>query len=122
MTRHLCIIAAVALTLLSLGTRSADAESPGVPSPVPVMSSVPATPGVAVGSTPGATSLPPELSPIKDESSLLLGLPRKACEAMLCLSAIGDAPGECAEALAAYHAMSMLGGGPAFLAACPVVE
>jgi len=41
---------------------------------------------------------------------------------MLCLSAIGDAPGECAEALAAYHAMSLFGGGPAFLAACPVVE
>lgn len=122
MTRHLGIIAAVALTLLSLGTMSADAESPGVPSPVPVMSSVPATPGAGVGSTPGATPLPPELSPIEDESSLLLGLPRKACEAMLCLSAIGDAPGECAEALAAYHAMSLFGGGPAFLAACPVVE
>ena len=122
MTRHLCIIAAVALTLLGLGTRSADAESPGVPQPFSVTSSVPATPGAVPGSTPGAAPLPPELRPIEDESSLLLGLPRKACEAMLCLSAIGDAPGECAEALAAYHAVSMFGGGPAFLAACPVVE
>lgn len=122
MTRHLCIMAAVSLTLLGLGSLSADAESPGVPSPVPVTSSVAGTPGAVPGSTPGATPLPPELSPIKDESSLLLGLPRKACEAMLCLSAIGDAPGECAEALAAYHAVSMFGGGPAFLAACPVVE
>ena len=122
MTRHLCIIAAVSLTLLGLGTLSADAESPGVPQPFSVMSSVPATPGAVPGSTPGATPLPPELSPIKDKSSLLLGLPRKACEAMLCLSAIGDAPGQCAEALAAYHAVSLFGGGPAFLAACPVVE
>ena len=122
MTRHLFIMSAVSLTLLCLGSLSADAESPGVPSPVPVMSSVPATPGAAAGSTPGATPLPPELSPINDESSLLLGLPRQACEAMLCLSAIGDAPGECAESLAAYHAVSMFGGGPAFLAACPLVE
>lgn len=122
MTRHAVITAAVSLTLLCLGSLSADAESPGVPSPVPVMSSVAATPGAAAGSMAGATPLPPELSPIEDESSLLLGLPRKACEALLCLSAIGDAPGECAEALAAYHAMSLFGGGPAFLAACPVVE
>lgn len=122
MTRHLYIIAAVALTLLSLGTQSADAERPGVPQPFSVTSSVPATPGAVPESAPGATPLPPELRPIEDESSVLLGLPRKACEAMLCLSAIGDAPGECAEALAAYHAMSLFGGGPAFLAACPVVE
>lgn len=122
MTRHLVLTSAVSLVLLCCGTLSADAESPGVPSAVPVMSSVPATAGAAAGSTPRTTSLPPELRPIEDESSLLLGLPRKACEALLCLSAIGDAPGECAEALAAYHAMSLFGGGPAFLAACPVVE
>ena len=118
MTRYVVLTSAVALVLLCGGTRSADAESPGVPSVVPVVSSVPTTPGT----TPGTASLPPELTPVEDESSLLLGLPRKACEALLCLSAIGDAPGECAEALAAYHAMSLFGSGPAFLAACPVVQ
>lgn len=122
MTRHWLITSAVSLTLLCLGSLSADAETPGVPSPVPVLSSGAVTPGVGPGSTPGTASLPPELRPVEDESSLLLGLPRKACEAMLCLSAIGNAPGECAEALAAYHAMSLFGGGPAFLAACPVVQ
>ena len=122
MTRHVCITSVLALTFFCLGTLSADAESLGVPSVVPVVSSVPAIPGAVAGSTPGPASLPPELRPVEDESSLLLGLPRKACEALLCLSAIGDAPGECAEALAAYHAMSMFGGGPAFLAACPLVE
>lgn len=122
MTRHLVFTSAVSLVLLCCGTLSADAQSSGVPVAVPVVSSVPGTPGAAVEATPGTASLPPELMPVNDESSLLLGLPRKACEALLCLSAIGDAPGECAEALAAYHAMSFFGGGPAFLAACPVVE
>ena len=114
MTRHFVLISAVSLTLLCCGTPSADAESPSVPSAVPVVSSVPAT--------PGAAALPPELRPVNDDSSLLLGVPRKACEALLCLSTIGSAPGECAEALAAYHAVSLFGGGPAFLAACPVVQ
>lgn len=122
MTRQVVIMSAVSLTLLCLGTTSAKAESPGVPPTVPVVSSGSATPGAGPGTTPGATPLPSELTPIEDKSSLLFGLPRKACEAMLCLSAIGDAPAECAEALAAYHAMSLFGGGPAFLAACPVVE
>lgn len=122
MTRQLVLTSAVSLVLLCCGTRSADAESPGVPSAVPVVSSVPATSGAAAGSTAGTTSLPPELRPVNDDSSLLLGVPRKACEALLCLSTIGSAPGECAEALAAYHAVSLFGGGPAFLAACPVVQ
>jgi len=122
MTRHVCIASVLALALFCLGTLSAEAESPGVPSAVPVLSSVPATRGAAAGSTPGTTSLPPELTPVNDDSSLLLGLPRKACEALLCLSTIGSAPGECAEALAAYHAVALFGGGPAFLAACPVVQ
>lgn len=122
MTRYVVLTSAVSLVLLCGGTLSADAESLGVPSAVPVVSSVSATPGAAAGTTPGTASLPPELMPVEDESSLLLGLPRKACEALLCLSTIGDAPGECAEALAAYHAVSLFGGGPAFLAACPVVQ
>ena len=122
MTRHVFITSAVSLTLLCLRTMSAEAESLVVPPPVPVMSSVPAPPGAAAGSTPPSTQLPPEMSQNGDALSVLTGLPRQACEAMLCLSAIGDAPGECAESLAAYHAVSMFGGGPAFLAACPVVE
>lgn len=122
MTRHLVLTSAVFLVLLCCGTLSADAESPGVSSAVPVVSSVASTPGAAAGSPPRTTSLPPELTPVNDDSSLLLGLPRKACEALLCLSTIGSAPGECAEALAAYHAVSLFGGGPAFLAACPVVQ
>lgn len=122
MTRQLVLTSAVSLALLCGGTRSADAENPGVPSAVPVLSSIPATPRAATGSPPGTTSLPPELTPVNDDSSLLLGVPRKACEALLCLSTIGSAPGECAEALAAYHAVSLFGGGPAFLAACPVVQ
>lgn len=122
MTRHFVLTSAVSLVLFYCGMLSADAESLGVPAAVPVVSSVPATPGAAAGSAAGTTSLPPELRPVNDDSSLLLGVPRKACEALLCLSTIGSAPGECAEALAAYHAVSLFGGGPAFLAACPVVQ
>lgn len=118
MTRHVFIISAVSLALLCLGTMSAEAESPGVPPSVPARSSAPATPGTA----PGATPLPPGISQSSDESSLLTGMARDACEAMLCLSAIRSAPAECASALAKYHAAQMFGGGPAFLAACPLVE
>lgn len=114
MTRHWFILSAVALALLCLGTRSAEAESPGVPPPVPAMSSGPAT--------PGASPLPPGMSPNSGALSLLTGMARDACEAMLCLSAIGSAPAECASALAKYHAVQMFGGGPAFLAACPLVR
>lgn len=114
MTRDLFIFSAVTLTLLCLGTRSAEAESPGVPPPVPAMSSVSAT--------PGAMPLPPGMSPNSGALSLLTGTARDACEAMLCLSAIGSAPAECASALAKYHAVQMFGGGPAFLAACPLVR
>ncbi len=114
MTRDLFIFLAVALALLCLGTRSAEAESPGVPPPVPGMSSISAT--------PGATSLPPGMSPNSGVLSLLTGTARDACEALLCLSAIGSAPAECAASLAKYHAVQMFGGGPAFLAACPLVR
>jgi threonine/homoserine/homoserine lactone efflux protein len=51
--------------------------------------------------------------------SFFMGMTRTACEAMLCLSAIGEAPGECAEALAEYHAMQMFGMGNTFLLMCP---
>ncbi|THJ15610.1 MAG: hypothetical protein CAF42_015290 [Nitrospira sp. CG24B] len=78
------------------------------------MSSIPAT--------PGATPLPPGMSPNNGELSLLTGTARDACEALLCLSAIGSAPAECAASLAKYHAAQMFGGGPAFLAACPLVR
>ncbi len=114
MTRHWVILSAVACALLYLGTRSAEAESPGGPPPVPALSS---------GSpSPGVTPLPPPMSPNSGAVSLLTGTARDACEAMLCLSAIGSAPAECASSLAKYHAAQMFGGGPAFLAACPLVR
>jgi hypothetical protein len=62
------------------------------------------------------------MSPNSGALSLLTGTARDACEAMLCLSAIGSAPAECASSLAKYHAAQMVGGGPAFLAACPLVR
>lgn len=114
MTRHWFVFSAVALALLCLGTRSAEAESPGVPPPVPAMSSVPTSPRV--------TPLPLGMNSNSSALSLLTGTARDACEAMLCLSAIGSAPAECASSLAKYHAAQMFGGGPAFLAACPLVR
>ena len=114
MTRYWVILSAAALALLCLGTMSADAESPGVSPPAPRMSITPATPGV--------TPLPPGMSPNSGALSLLTGTARDACEALLCLSAIGSAPAECAASLAKYHAVQMFGGGPAFLAACPLVR
>jgi hypothetical protein len=114
MTRHWFILSAVALALLCLGTLSAEAESSGVPPPVPAISNVPAL--------PGAMPLPPGMSPNSGALSLLTGMARDACEALLCLSAIGSAPAECAASLAKYHAVQMFGGGPAFLAACPLVR
>ena len=114
MTRHPFIISTVALGLVCLGTVSAEAESPGVPPPAPAMSSVPTSPGV--------TPVPPGMSANSGALSLLTGTARDACEALLCLSAIGSAPAECAASLAKYHAVQMFGGGPAFLAACPLVR
>ncbi len=114
MTRHWVILSAVFLALLCLGTRSAEAERSGVQPPVSTMSSIPAT--------PGATPLPPGMSSNSGALSLLTGTARDACEALLCLSAIGSAPAECASSLAKYHAAQMFGGGPAFLAACPLVR
>ena len=114
MTRHWVILSAVALTLLCFGTRPAEAETPGVPPPVPALSSGPPSPRI--------TPVPPPMSPNSGTVSLLTGTARDACEALLCLSAIGSAPAECAASLAKYHAVQMFGGGPAFLAACPLVR
>ncbi len=58
-------------------------------------------------------------APVTPNPSVFMGMTRKACEAMLCLSAIGEAPGECAEALAEYQAMQMFGMGHSFLLMCP---
>ena len=114
MTRHGVILSAVACALLCLGTLSAEAESPDVPPPDPAISSGPPS--------PGATPLSPAMSPNSGALSLLTGMARDACEALLCLSAIGSAPAECAASLAKYHAAQMFGGGPAFLATCPLVR
>ena len=114
MTRDLFIFSAVALALLCLGTLSAEAETPSVPPPLPAISSGPPSSSI--------TPLPPGMSPNSGALSLLTGTARDACEALLCLSAIGSAPAECASALAKYHAVQMFGGGPAFLAACPLVR
>ena len=61
-----------------------------------------------------AAQLPQPSSP-----SFLTGMTRTACEAVLCLGAIGETPGECAEALGKYHAMQMFGMGNALLLMCP---
>ena len=113
------LLVALGLSCFCLSIPSVEAESP---SPL-VLPSKQLPPNVQpIEVTAPSSHLPPNLRPIEENSSLLIGLPRKACEAMLCLSTIGSAPAECAEALAAYHAVSMFGGGPAFLAACPVVQ
>ncbi len=39
------------------------------------------------------------------QAQVLTGDARLACEALLCLSAVGQAPGECSKALAKYEAM-----------------
>lgn len=114
MTRHWVILSAVALALLGLGTLSAEAETPSVPPPVPALSSGPPSSSIP--------PVPPGMSPNNGALSLLTGTARDACEALLCLSAIGSAPAECAASLAKYHAVQMFGGGPAFLAACPLVR
>lgn len=105
-------VVALGLSFFCLSTSTVQAASSGVPPPA--MSRGPAT--------SGATPLPPGMSPNSGAVSLLTGIARDACEAMLCLSAIGSAPAECASALAKYHAVQMVGGGPAFLAACPLVR
>ena len=105
-------VLALSLSSLCLSTSPAEAEGPSGPPP--------ATPS---GSTsPGATPSLPGMSQNSGALSLLTGTARDACEAMLCLSAIGSAPAECASSLAKYHAAQMFGGGPAFLAACPLVR
>ncbi|NGZ07920.1 MAG: hypothetical protein CV088_00830 [Nitrospira sp. LK70] len=78
-----------------------------------------------MSSAPASSAASPVLPGMSQNSralSLLTGMARDACEAMLCLSAIGSAPAECASSLAKYHAAQMFGGGPAFLAACPLVR
>ena len=105
-------VLALSLSFLCLSTSAVDAE--GLSGPPPTTPSVP--------TLPGATPLPPGMSQNSGALSLLTGTARDACEAMLCLSAIGSAPAECASSLAKYHAAQMFGGGPAFLAACPLVR
>ena len=105
-------VVALSLSFFCLSTSTVEAESPNGPPP--------ATPSVPT--SPGATPLPPEMNQNSGPLSLLTGMARDACEAMLCLSAIGSAPAECASSLAKYHAAQMFGGGPAFLAACPLVR
>ena len=39
------------------------------------------------------------------QAQILTGDARLACEALVCLSAVGNAPGECSKALAKYEAM-----------------
>ena len=39
------------------------------------------------------------------QAQILTGDARLACEALLCLSAVGSLPGECSKALAKYEAM-----------------
>ena len=39
------------------------------------------------------------------QAQVLTGDVRLSCEALLCLSAVGNAPGECSKALAKYEAM-----------------
>ncbi len=61
-------------------------------------------------------------APKQPNPSFFTGMMRTACEAMLCLSAIGEAPGECAKALTEYHAMQMFGMGNSFLLMCPTQQ
>ncbi|MGQ0555545.1 MAG: TrbM/KikA/MpfK family conjugal transfer protein [Nitrospiraceae bacterium] len=105
-------VVALSLSCFCLSTSTVGAESPGVPAP--------ATPSVST--SPATTPLLSGMSSNSGALSLLTGAARDACEAMLCLSAIGSAPAECASSLAKYHAAQMFGGGPAFLAACPLVR
>ncbi len=107
-------VVVLGLVFFCLNTASVHAEPANGPQLTPAVPSSPVR--------PEAAPVPPELSQNSNALSVLTGLPRQACEAMLCLGAIGDAPAECAESLAAYHAVQMFGGGPAFLAACPLVE
>ena len=105
-------VVALSLSCFCLSTSTVLAESPSAPPPT--------TPSVPP--SPATTSLLSGMSPNSGAVSLLTGTARDACEALLCLSAIGSAPAECASSLAKYHAAQMVGGGPAFLAACPLVR
>lgn len=57
----------------------------------------------------------------------LTGIPALACQAKLCLAAVGSAPAECAPALAYYYAIEGKTGGitralrQAFLNKCPTI-
>jgi hypothetical protein len=105
-------VLALSLSFFCLSTSTVLAESP---SALP-----PTTPSVPT--SPAVTPVLSGMSLSSGALSLLTGTARDACEAMLCLSAIGSAPAECASSLAKYHAAQMFGGGPAFLAACPLVR
>lgn len=118
MTRLTFLLSAFCLSVLTLGPVAAHAGSPGTtPAPMPM---VPTTSGSPA--RPGTPAVRVDLIPIEGGSSLLTGTVKDACEAMLCLGAIGSAPGECAQSLAKYHAAKMWGMGDAFLLMCPVVK
>lgn len=118
MTRLTFLLSALYLFVLTLSTVAAHAGSPGT-TPA-LMPTGPTTPGIPA--RPGNPAVRVDLTPIDGDSSLLTGTVKDACEAMLCLGAIGSAPGECAQSLAKYHAAKMWGMGDAFLLMCPVVE
>lgn len=59
-------------------------------------------------------------APAQSQPLSLVGEAMEACQAMLCLAAVGEAPAQCQQALAKYYAMqSFMGMGGAFLALCP---
>lgn len=133
-TRAVCITAVSALLfMLSVETVPAQMQDPQLQAELtasqPQEGAVPQLSGIdpraldAAISGKGITHLvSPQAAaraPKPSSPSFLTGMTRTACEAVLCLGAIGEAPGECAEALAEYHAMQMFGMGNALLLMCP---
>lgn len=105
-------VVALGLLFFYLSTPLVHGESPSLP---PLVT-------LSVPTTLRTMPLSHGMSSNNGALSLLTGTARDACEAMLCLSTIGSAPTECVSSLAKYHAAQMVGGGPAFLAACPLVR
>ncbi len=111
------LIMMLCLSCVGLGTTLVHAGDPGSPAPDPLL-----TPVTTPTPFPPPTSVPANMTPASGDSNILIGTARDACEAMLCLAAIGSAPAECARALAIYHATQGFGMGHAFLAMCPVIS
>lgn len=111
------LIMMVCVACVGLGSLGVDAAEPGSPAPDPML-----TPVSTPTPFPPPTSVPASMTPASGDSNILIGTARDACEAMLCLAAIGSAPAECARSLAIYHATQGFGMGPAFLAMCPVIK